>query len=477
MTEAKSSFERYYNDEGQLCLKDGTLVQSQVEQFRNISPPGMAEITLARHGTEHSMALAFVEQFRNSLRYDHNSNTWYGWADTHWQAQRTGLVSHYCRQICATHGDGKLSERRAFVSGVEAFCKNDPAFAVTSDIFDLDNYLLNTPDGTYDLRTGICRDHRQSDLITNITGVSPGVDYGVRFPTFLDEITCGSKELAEFLQIALGACLSGAIEGHWMMFWIGNGRNGKNTLGDLVMRAMGSYARKIPSSTLMKSKHENHPTDLANLAGCRLAVASEVDPSAFWNESRINEITGDEQLSARFMRGDFFEFKRTFKLLVYGNHRPRLNSVTPAIRGRIKMVRFSADFSNKGDPDLPAKLNQELGCVLRWLIDGHIKWVNNGKSLANCSDVDSELDDYFDAQSTTANWASEALERMPYGSSVKVKSSDLYRMYSTWKKDRGEQPESTVRWAEEMSKCGFEKHKSHGCICYFASIRSGVVTP
>ena len=280
------------------AIKAEELSADSFKEF-TAKPPSTTEVLFAKRGTEHSMALAFVQQFGNRLRYDHTSSKWYGWTGTHWAAQHTGLVSHYCREICAIHGDGKISERRTFVTGVEAFCKNDPVFAVTSAVFDLDNYLLNTPAGTYDLRSGICRPHCQSDLITNITEVAPADGYGERFLRFIHEITCGSVALAEFLQISLGACLSGAIEGHWMMFWIGNGRNGKNTLGDLVMRAMGSYARKIPSSTLMKSKHENHPTELANLAGCRLAVASEVDPSAFWNESRINEITGDDLISRR----------------------------------------------------------------------------------------------------------------------------------------------------------------------------------
>jgi hypothetical protein len=59
------------------------------------------------------------------------------------------------------------------------------------------------------------------------------------------EITRGDSALVDYLQRALGACLSGAPNDHWLMFWYGAGSNGKNTLGQLVMAVMGDYAKKI----------------------------------------------------------------------------------------------------------------------------------------------------------------------------------------------------------------------------------------
>ena len=79
------------------------------------------------------------------------------------------------------------------------------------------------------------------------------------------------------------------------------------------MYVIGDYGRKIPASTLMAKSYEAHPTEIANLQGARLAVSSEVADGDHWNEARINELTGDEVLSARYMRGDFFSFSRTHK--------------------------------------------------------------------------------------------------------------------------------------------------------------------
>lgn len=435
---------------------------NQIEVFDPSTEIEPIENALLKGGSEHTVALAFAQRYTDRLIFDHHSNNWFEWTGQYWAAQKMGLVSHYCRNVASTLVGGKQAEKRSFASGVEWFCKNDPTFARSSNMFDSDRYLLNCPDGTYDLRTGGIKEHDPKDLITNITNVAPGDGYGFRFPQFLQEITLNDDELMEFLQIALGACLSGAVENHWLMFWIGNGRNGKNTLGDAVMRVMGTYARKIPSSTLLKSKHDGHPTEIANLLGCRLAVASEVDSSSFWSENRINELTGDAKLSARFMRGDLFEFDRTFKLLIYGNHRPRLSSVTEAMNSRIKMVRFGANFTGRGDPDLPEKLSKEDPNILRWLLDGHIKWMTLGKRLPRCDVVEAEIQDYMSSQSTPFNWMDETLEPSDVNWEL---STSLYQSYKDWKLNRGEQPQGQTQWGEEMSK-RFHKKKGNKGIIY-----------
>jgi putative DNA primase/helicase len=40
-----------------------------------------------------------------------------------------------------------------------------------------------------------------------------------------------------------------------------------------------------------------------------------------WAESKLKTITGGDEVSARFMRQDFFRFTPTFKLMIAGNHK------------------------------------------------------------------------------------------------------------------------------------------------------------
>jgi putative DNA primase/helicase len=290
-------------------------------------------------------------------------------------------------------------------------------------------------------------------MITHCTAVAPSTAGGAVFEKFLSEITLGDRELSEFLQASLGACLSGALEDHWMLFWIGQGRNGKNTLGDLVEDVMGDYAVKIQASTLMAKSFESHPAEIAQLQGARIAISSEIDAGDFWHEARIKELTGDATLRARFMRENFFTFQRTQKHLVYGNCRPQLRSVGSAIKSRIKIVPFKASFLDREDKDLPRRLREELGYVLAWLIEGHSKWLTAGKKLPQCAAVEAESVDYFASQSTPEMWLAERCEVLSPDDRPLLqlpRSTDLYRDYSEWKKRRGEQPVSQTRWAEAM---------------------------
>lgn len=424
------------------------------------------EVTLLQNPTEDSVALMFARKYKGELMYCHQHAAWFTWSGKHWQREETSLAKEYVRQLSRalnTHGKASMA-RSSFVNGAEQLARGDRAFAVHSNKLDLDRWQLNTPAGTFNLLTRENHKHNPEDRITKITTVGPCSAGGEVFKQFMDDITLEDKELQSFLQRALGSMLSGAVEEHWLMFWIGEGRNGKNTLGDAIKDILGDYARQVPASTLLSTRNESHPTDLANLQGIRLAISSEIPEGSFFNEARIKNLTGDATIPARFMRGDFFEFTRTHKHLIYGNSRPQLRAVDLAIKSRLKIVPFRANFTSKEDPDMPAKLEKESSYILQWLMDGHQSWLDAGKQIGSCAAVDAELDDYFASQSTPELWLEECcsvtLDSDEPGR-YWAKAKDLYESYRQWKLNRGEHAVSQTRWSDFMS-AKFQKMKADG---------------
>ena len=337
-------------------------------------------------GTQDSIAGAFATLYAGKLKFDHSRKKWHMWDGSRWQEDDKkrvfDLVVNLCRE---KNREGKSSMGSAsFAHGVEDLASSRPSLAVSGSEWNLDNYLLNTPAGTVDLSTGMMRSHDSKDMLTLCTAASPdALGDGAAFRKFMLEITAGDEELIRFHQLSLGACLSGAVEGHWLLFWYGVPRAGKNTLGELVEALMGDYARTIPTSTLMSKKFEGHPTEMANLQGVRLATSSELSDGDHWNEARIKQLTGDATLSARWIGGNFFEFDRNFKLLVYGNYKPQLRSADEALRTRLKIVPFKVSFLDREDADLPGRLRAEMGYVLQWLIEGHRQWWLPARSSRN----------------------------------------------------------------------------------------------
>jgi putative DNA primase/helicase len=431
--------------------------------FPIITLPDLASVdmydvttALLKGGTQDSVALAVVQLFKEKILFNHSANKWHVWDGQRWRPDHTGETFHKMRQVARTYGAGKQSSSAPFVKGVEVLCRNDPRFAVRGSDFDSDSYLLNTPDGVIDLRDNVMRPHDAALRLSKMTAVGPASEGGDRFLQFLNEITCGDEELIEFHQITLGSCLSGAREVHGVLFWKGFGRNGKSTLGELLEYILGDYCGKIPAATLMQTKNEHHPTGVAALMGLRLALSSEINDGDHWNEALLNELSGDARLTARYMGGNFFTFDRTHKHLIFGNHRPQVRNATEALKKRLYIVPFKAKFTDAdADPDLPKKLRAEAGYVLAWLMDGHRKWLENGKRWPKCVAVVKESGDFFASQSTVEAWVEENTspcddEHLPI--SHWSKATGLYQNYRLWKIERGEHPPAQARFTEALKR-------------------------
>lgn len=71
--------------------------------------------------------------------------------------------------------------------------------------FDSNRYLFNCNNVTFDLRTGIPKEHSPEDFLTKISPVDYDPDArSERFDRFIDEVMSADKEKALFLQKALG---------------------------------------------------------------------------------------------------------------------------------------------------------------------------------------------------------------------------------------------------------------------------------
>lgn len=426
-----------------------------------VNPASGFELIARGSNNQDMLAETFAQRYEGALLYAHDFGTWLEFNGRQWVKDPTRKAFEYARQLCRELGDGKQTTRAAFFGGVEQIAKCDPRLSCGSGVFDSDNYELNTPSGVYDLRTGEVKPHHPEQRLTKITSVGPTSEHGGVFLKAIREICAGDDSLVRFHQMSLGAMLSGAKEEHWLIYWFGTGRNGKNLLADLVFSILGEYAHKLPSSALMSKKHEAHPSELTGLRGVRLALSSEIEEGAFWNEARLKELTGDEYITARYMARDAFTFTKSHKHLILGNHRPQIKTVDDAIKNRVLLVPFDVSFAGREDRDLPQKIRAEAGFVLHWLIEGHAAWMENGKRLPKCEAVERATKGYFAAQSTIEMWIDECCSKVddpdrPPNSWCTA--SELYDNYQQWKRARGEGPVSQTRFGEIMAR-SYEKTK------------------
>ncbi len=410
--------------------------------------------------TQDGIAQVFARRFEDKLRFCHHTGAWFEWTGAQWRKEETALAFQFCRELARefTEGAGQseLKEVRkiSFAGGVEKFAKSDRSLAVTSEVWDSDPFLLGTPGGTVDLRTGKLREPEPRDGITKITAVSPAPSADCpRWLQFLDE-TFGDVDLIRFLQQWGGYSLTGETREHALVFGFGNGKNGKSVWLNTHTGIMNDYAATSAMDTFTASKFDRHPTDLAMLRGARLVSASETEEGRAWAESRIKQLTGGDLISARFMQKDFFTFRPSFKLTIVGNHKPVLKNVDDAARRRFNLVPFNRTPA-KPDPLLEQKLKNEWPGILRWLIEGCLDWQANG--LIRPAAVVSATDSYFEDQDLMSQWLAEACDAEPGNNYKWEPVRDLFNSWTEFASRSGEQPGSSKAFGSELAKRGFER--------------------
>ena len=414
--------------------------------------------------SEDALAIKFVERaskFRWSPGLDWMLDDGVTWAKDK-ESQRSILARSVCRAEayeCQVEAEGKRITSARTVNAVLSLAQTDRKIVVAVDAWDKDPMALNTPSGIVDLRNGELR-RRGAELVTQVVRVGP--DSSIACPTwhrFLAQIFQADVPMIEFIQRSMGYWMTGDRREQVVHFLYGLGANGKSVLTEFIQWLGGSYTLKLPSSVLMEAKGERHPTELAQMRGKRLAVSSELQEGAFFNESLLKELTGDTTISARFMRGDFFEFQMSQKHVIVGNYKPRLRGGDHAIQRRMLLVPFNASFTgNDRDPHILKKLKAEAPSILSWIIEGAVMW--NIEGLAVPQSVLDASADYMSEHDDLGLWTAECcvLEM-----SVEAKASHLYASFSRWKKARGEHVPTQTAWGTRLSTMtGIDKRRSGG---------------
>jgi putative DNA primase/helicase len=431
---------------------------AKTREVGKIAPAG--HLVASDPPSEDAIALRFVERHPEYI-FVPPWHQWLRWDDRRWSEDSTGNVYDCIRQIVREAVIGTRDERKtanaAFVGGVERLLRSDQRIVKLPEQLDADPWLLNTASGLVDLRTGSLRPHDPSALCTRITNAALDQAHGADlWREFVDGVTQGDQALATYLQRVAGYLATGVTREDVLVYLFGIGANGKSSFAEAIAHALGDYAKVFPSEVLMESKGERHPTDLAQFVGIRFALTSEPSSAATWNDSRIKSLTGDAVISARFMRGDFFEFIRTHKTLVVGNHMPRLADVTHAIRRRVQMVPFRAVFEPSPGMDMRERLKTEAsGAILSWIVEGARLWHLEGTNPPEC--VRGLTAEYLADQDLIGQWLDERCEQV---ADAFERSGELHRDYSRWCEGQGTRPKSNTALSQQLVAAGLAKRKT-----------------
>ena len=209
---------------------------------------------------------------------------------------------------------------------------------------------------------------------------------------------------------------------------------------------MGDYSKTTPVEVFTETRNEQHPCAVAALQSVRLALTQETEKNSRWAESRLKQMTGGDKLTARYMHQNFFEFAPQFKVLVAGNHRPRLSAVDEAIKRRMHLVPWAVTIPpQERDPRLAEKLKAEWPSILEWAITGCLEWQKQG--LKPPTAVSNATDDYLSTEDRIGLWIQE---RCILDAHFSVGSSSAFHDYKAWCEEINEQCGSQRTFTQEL---------------------------
>lgn len=413
------------------------------------------------------------------LRYSPETGRWYVWNGRRWEPDTTlrardeigdalSLVGKNVRAAAKTKAQIAEAAREArrieSVSTLDAVIKLVQArgeIAVRQDSLDADPWLLNTPSGAVDLRTGKMDLSSPEQLSTKLTAVGPDLEAGHPLWTrFLQEATGGDEELQDYLRRMIGYSLTGSTEEQVLVFVWGPGGNGKSVFLNVVRGIMGDYAKVAAMDAFTASKWDKHTTDLADLVGARLVTASETQADRAWDEQRVKQLSGGDPVKARFMRQDNFQFTPSFKLVFVGNHKPAIRDPDGAMRRRFHLVPFTTQPKTI-DKQLGDKLRAEYPAILGWAIRGALEWKQKG--LAAPAIVKEATEEYLEGEDAVGRWLAE--RTLPQEGAT-TSAAKLFENWREWCGINGEYAGSQKKLGQAIGRRYRRAKDGNGSIAY-----------
>ena len=346
-----------------------------------------------------------------------------------------------------------------------------PMIRVKPDELDSNEFDLNTPAGTYDLRLGLqgLREHDPNDLITKITAVASsdaGMDIWL---DLLNTIFQGNEALIDFVQDTIGLTAIGKVYNENIIIAYGKGCNGKSTFYNTIANVLGDYSGTISSESLTAGYRGNSNAERAEMKGKRIIIASELEEGKRLNTATLKQLCSTDKIHAERKFEAPFEFNPSHSLVLYTNYKPEISANDTGTWRRIIIIPFKAQISSKQDIKNYSDylFKNAGGAILKWIIEGAYKVIKKGFKLTLPEVVINEINNY----KADNDWFSDFIEQCcELDPSYTARSQELYDTYCNYCNNRGLSIHSTTDFysALETIECHRFKEKR---IKMFSGIR------
>lgn len=396
----------------------------------------------------------FAHLYGDKVRWDHRTNTWLIWDKHRWIPDQDGQVVRWAiaaaRERAKTaidmepavakmvFGWSKSSENARGIEGMHKVAKATFPISDGGGGWDANPMLLGCENGVLNLTDGKLRPGKPEDRIT----MSTGLDYDPAatcddWEQFVLGWFEGDTEMVAYMQRVAGYALTGSTREEIFFLAYGSGGNGKSKFFLGLKLISGDYYTNIASDTIKRKPGgvENHPAELAAVAGKRIVTCSEMPVGATLNDDRVKSLVGGDTQTARFMRGNPFTFQPVAKLFLMTNDLPKIDDLSEGFWRRLHMNGFLHTFEGaERDLLVEEKIKAEAQGILAWAVRGCIDWHKRG--LQPPAKVLLGTLNYRNASDPLADFISECCITE---ATVRCSQAEFYKAYVAWAATQGMQ--------------------------------------
>lgn len=343
-----------------------------------------------------------------------------------------------------------------------ALKETHPMVEIDQRQLDADEFLLNTPSATYDLRIGLAsaRGHSAADLITKQTSVDPSDGDVSLWLDALELFFCGDRDLIRYVQEIAGLSAIGKVCVEGLIIAYGEGRNGKSTFWNTLARVLGTYSGNMSADTLTVGCKRNVKPELAEVKGKRLIIAAELEEGMRLNTSNVKQLCSTDEIYAEKKYKDPFSFVPSHTLVLYTNHLPKVGAIDAGTWRRLIVIPFNAKIEGSSDIKNYADYLYEKagGAILKWIMDGAKRVIERKYDIVKPAVVEEAIRKYKENNDWLTHFLDDCCE---LGTEFSEKSGDVYNAYRSYCLQVGEYVRSTTDFYVALESAGgFDRRRT-----------------